>query len=62
MLRNGNFITDDYLYTKNTCYDQKTKQPVEEDEVCQPYIEKANKELSLSDKVINGNLLRFYQH
>ncbi|MFS0656117.1 LTA synthase family protein [Bacillus sp. 179-C3.3 HS] len=62
VLRNGNFITDDYLYTKNTCYDQKTKEPVEEIEVCQPFIEKANKELSLSDKVINGNLLRFYQH
>ncbi|AOZ89354.1 hypothetical protein BK049_12045 [Bacillus xiamenensis] len=62
VLRNGNFITDDYLYTKNTCYDQKTKLPIEQDELCQPYIEKANKELSLSDKVINGNLLRFYQH
>ncbi|MGE6630053.1 LTA synthase family protein [Bacillus sp. NPDC077027] len=61
VLRNGNFITNNYLYTKNTCYDKNTGEPVKDDLVCQPYIEKANNELSLSDKVINGNLLRFYQ-
>lgn len=28
---------------------------------CGPLIEKANEELSLSDKIINGDLLRFYK-
>ncbi|KKB75408.1 MULTISPECIES: LTA synthase family protein [Bacillus] len=62
VLRNGSFITDDYLYTKNACYDQKTGELLEDPEdKCAPLIEKAAEELSLSDKIINGDLLRFYK-
>ncbi len=62
VLRNGSFITDDYIYTKNTCYSKKTGDMINDSEdKCGPLIEKANQELSLSDKIINGDLLRFYK-
>ncbi|MDA1476393.1 LTA synthase family protein [Bacillus changyiensis] len=60
-LRNGNFITDDYVYTKNTCYNQKTGAIVNTNNAISYWREKANEELSLSDQIINGDLLRFYQ-
>lgn len=60
VLRNGSFITNDYVYTKNTCYSQKTGEVLENQDACTPYKEKANEELSLSDKMLNGDLLRFY--
>lgn len=59
VLRNGSFITNDYIYTKNTCYSQKTGEVLENQDACLPYKEKANEELSLSDKILNGDLLRF---
>ncbi|MBU8572362.1 LTA synthase family protein [Bacillus subtilis] len=59
VLRNGSFITNDYIYTKNTCYSQKTGEVLEDQDACLPYKEKANEELSLSDKILNGDLLRF---
>ncbi|MGN9866558.1 LTA synthase family protein [Bacillus swezeyi] len=62
VLRNGSFITDDYIYTKNICYRQKTGEIIEDTkDKCGPLEEKANEELSLSDKIINGDLLRFYK-
>ncbi|ASS72625.1 LTA synthase family protein [Bacillus atrophaeus] len=61
VLRNGSFITNDYIYTKNTCYRQKTGEPAEDQNECKPFGEKANQELSLSDKILNGDLLRFYE-
>nr|WGD93592.1 LTA synthase family protein [Bacillus subtilis] len=59
VLRNGDFITNDYIYTKNTCYSQKTGEVLEDQDACLPYKEKANEELSFSDKILNGDLLRF---
>ncbi|MCY7762631.1 LTA synthase family protein [Bacillus spizizenii] len=61
VLRNGSFITNDYVYTKNTCYSQKTGEVLEDQNACLPYKEKANEELSFSDKILNGDLLRFYE-
>ncbi|MCY8853554.1 LTA synthase family protein [Bacillus inaquosorum] len=61
VLRNGSFITNDYIYTKNTCYSQKTGEVLEDQDACLSYKEKANEELSLSDKILNGDLLRFYE-
>ncbi|AMA53846.1 LTA synthase family protein [Bacillus inaquosorum] len=61
VLRNGSFITNDYVYTKNTCYSQKTGEVLEDQDACLSYKEKANEELSLSDKILNGDLLRFYE-
>lgn len=59
-LRDGSFITDTHVYTKGTCYDKETEQPVEE-AACSSYIDTANMELDYSDKIINGDLLRFYE-
>ncbi|QIW81379.1 LTA synthase family protein [Bacillus tequilensis] len=59
VLRNGSFITNDYVYTKNTCYSQKTGEVLEDQDACIPFKEKANEELSLSDKILNGDLFRF---
>ncbi|MDA7027449.1 LTA synthase family protein [Bacillus sp. CLL-7-23] len=61
VLRNGNFITDDYIYTKNTLYNQKTGAIKNTNNEISYWREKANEELSLSDQIINGDLLRFYQ-
>ncbi|WNS74292.1 LTA synthase family protein [Bacillus sp. DTU_2020_1000418_1_SI_GHA_SEK_038] len=60
VLRDGSFITKDYIYTRETCYDKKTGEPIDNN-ACEPYIEKAKNELEYSDKIIYGDLLRFYE-
>ncbi|MHC0035921.1 LTA synthase family protein [Pseudoneobacillus sp. C159] len=60
VLRDGSFITKDYVYTRDICYDKKTGEPTDQS-VCQPYMEKAKNELEFSDKIIYGDLLRFYE-
>ncbi|WP_449538380.1 LTA synthase family protein [Ferdinandcohnia sp. Marseille-Q9671] len=59
VFRDGSFITDKHVFTKNTCYDKETG---EENELsfCEPYMEKATLELEYSDEIIYGDLLRFY--
>ncbi len=59
VLRDGSFITNDYVYTKETLYDKATGEIIEDQSVIAPYLEKANQELSYSDKIIYGDLLRF---
>jgi lipoteichoic acid synthase len=60
VLRDGSFITKDYLYTRDTCYDKKTGEQIDLN-FCEPYMEKAKNELEFSDKIIYGDLLRFYE-
>ncbi|MGJ7921362.1 LTA synthase family protein [Neobacillus sp. LXY-4] len=60
VLRDGSIITKDYLYTKDTCYRKDTGEPAERIN-CEPYLEKAKTGLNYSDKIINGDLLRFNQ-
>ena len=59
IFRDGRFVTDELVYTSEVCYDRETG---EETEIaaCQPYIERSTVELEYSDKIINGDLLRFY--
>jgi len=59
VLRDGSFVTKDYVYTKNACYDKKTGIEVDASH-CEPYMEKARQELEYSDKIVYGDLLRFY--
>lgn len=59
IFRDGNFVTDEYVYASEVCYDRVTGEPVDIAE-CQPYIELATAELGYSDRIINGDLLRFY--
>jgi lipoteichoic acid synthase len=60
VLRDGSFITDDVVYTKGTCYDKVTEEPTDQAS-CEPYMEQAKNELSYSDQIIYGDLLRFYE-
>ncbi|UOR12316.1 LTA synthase family protein [Halobacillus amylolyticus] len=60
-LRDGSFITEKYVYTEGTCYDRETGEPLEsENEACKPTKKQVEKELSYSDKIIYGDLFRFY--
>lgn len=61
VLRDGSFITKDYIYTRDTCYDKQTAE-VTDGSGCEPYIEKAKFELEYSDKIVYGDLLRFYEN
>ncbi|WP_046173829.1 LTA synthase family protein [Domibacillus indicus] len=57
--RDGRFITKDYVYAGDACWDKATGEQIDS-AACAPYIEKAATELSYSDRVIYGDLLRFY--
>lgn len=59
VFRDGGFVTDELVYTKNVCYDSATGVEIAV-ENCQPYIDRAIQELGYSDQIINGDLLRFY--
>jgi lipoteichoic acid synthase len=61
VLRDGSFITKDYVYTKNACYDKHTGKETDVSN-CEPYMEKAKLELDYSDKIVYGDLLRFYNN
>ncbi|MCA1054821.1 LTA synthase family protein [Rossellomorea aquimaris] len=60
ILRDGRFITKDYVYAGETCWDKGTEEEVEM-KYCKPYQERATEELEYSDKIIYGDLLRFYE-
>lgn len=59
VLRDGSFITKDYVYTNETLYNRLTGEIIEDQSVIEPYKEKAQLELGYSDKIIYGDLLRF---
>ncbi|MCY8205127.1 MULTISPECIES: LTA synthase family protein [unclassified Bacillus (in: firmicutes)] len=61
VLRDGSFITDEVVYTDGVCYDKETGKPLKEAKQCQAFADKAKQELSLSDEIIYGDLLRFYE-
>lgn len=60
-LRNGDFITEEYIYTNDTCYGFTTGEPVGEENAaaCTDLSEVIKKELSFSDDIIYGDLFRF---
>ncbi|RLL42943.1 LTA synthase family protein [Oceanobacillus piezotolerans] len=60
--RNGDFITPEYSSINDIYYDNQTKEVIEEptDEMLEMK-ELVLHELELSDKVLNGDLLRFHQ-
>ncbi|WP_242250716.1 LTA synthase family protein [Bacillus cereus group sp. BfR-BA-01379] len=60
VLRDGSFITDKYAYTNNTFYDRITGEIVDlPKKEAQALINRAQNELRMSDKIIEGDLLRF---
>lgn len=63
--RNGNFVSDELIYTNGTCYDRHTgevlayDEPYQEENPCYPTKEKVELELIYSDQIIYGDLFRF---
>ncbi|WP_246625007.1 LTA synthase family protein [Fictibacillus nanhaiensis] len=61
VLRDNSYITKDHVFTAGSCYDKETGEPVQGDQSpCEPYSERAKTELDMSDRIIYGDLLRFY--
>lgn len=60
VFRDGRFVTDRVVYAAETFYDSKTGKPIKNTQPYEPYIQQANRKLEISDQVINGDLLRFY--
>lgn len=72
-LRNGDFVSDDYISTAGICYDRVTGEPIDAaagdadaveehsptENACSAIQEKVDKELSFSDNLIYGDLFRF---
>lgn len=58
--RNGDFFTEDYAMVKGTFYDNHTGEEIEPNEELENLKLKVEHELGLSDKVLQGDLLRFY--
>jgi len=60
--RNGDFVSPKYTLTEGKFYDSKTGELLEEDllEEAKKFQDMAQQRLDLSDKVVNGDLLRFY--
>ncbi|SEN54673.1 Phosphoglycerol transferase MdoB [Amphibacillus marinus] len=72
-LRDGSFITDDYIFTKDVCYDRESGEELgsensgilagddsDTETACSPFREQVELEMSYSDKIIYGDLFRFH--
>ncbi|MCA1058071.1 LTA synthase family protein [Rossellomorea aquimaris] len=59
ILRDGRFITKDYVYAGEQCWNKETEEETDM-KYCEPFKERVNNELEYSDKIIYGDLLRFY--
>src|SRR5699024_7059103 len=54
--RNGDFFNEDYAMVNGVYYDNETGEEIEENDELKEMKEKVEKELSLSDKVLQGDL------
>lgn len=59
ILRDGRFISKDYVYAGEKCWNKETEEKTDM-KYCEPFKERVNNELEYSDKIIYGDLLRFY--
>ncbi|MFJ8412601.1 LTA synthase family protein [Bacillus paramycoides] len=60
VFRDGSFVTDKYAYTNHTFYNRETGEIVDlPKKEAQEMINRAQNELRMSDKIIEGDLLRF---
>ncbi|EEL69626.1 MULTISPECIES: LTA synthase family protein [Bacillus] len=60
VFRDGSFVTDKYAYTNHTFYNRETGEVVDlPKKEAQEMINRAQNELRMSDKIIEGDLLRF---
>src|SRR5699024_8476206 len=69
-LRNGDFISEEYIYTEGTCYDRETGKMLAHDNnhtvyneniknLCFLTTKSVEHDLSYSDRIIYGDLFRF---
>src|SRR5690625_7526103 len=58
--RNGDFISPEFSMVKGIYYDNETGEELEATEELEKVKENVQYELELSDKVLHGDLLRFY--
>lgn len=59
IFRDGRYVTKDYVYAGNTCYENGTGEEIDP-MLCAPFTEQARTELEFSEEIIIGDLLRFY--
>ncbi|OHX51220.1 hypothetical protein BB776_03430 [Planococcus salinarum] len=59
VFRDGRFVTKEYVYAGNSCYENGTGDLIDQS-FCEPYIDEAVAKLEYSDKMIIKDLLRFY--
>lgn len=65
IFRDGSFVTEKYYYVagSTTFYDRSTGEKIEIDEQeAKLLVDKAKKELTLSDNIVYGDLFRFYSN
>ena len=67
-MRNGDFVSDDYVSTSGICYDRITGEvlasegdELNEGNVCSPIKDSIEEELKYSDQIIYGDLFRFVE-
>ncbi|WP_201713963.1 LTA synthase family protein [Rossellomorea arthrocnemi] len=60
IFRDGDFITEKYVFQDNVCYSKKSEEPVSES-LCEPFKETVRKELRMSDDILYGDLMRFLE-
>ncbi len=58
IFRDGSFISENYIYKNNSCYGKQDGQAVDPQQ-CEPYLDVVRQELTLSDNIIFGDVLRF---
>ncbi|WP_163527710.1 LTA synthase family protein [Halobacillus ihumii] len=56
--RDGDFASEKYVGIQGSCYDRQTGEKIES-EKCEPFFKQAKEELTMSDSVIYGDLLRY---
>src|SRR5690625_2260266 len=59
--RNGDFFTEDYAMIKGTYYDNHTGEEIEPNDEVEALKDSVAHELGLSDRILQGDLLRFYE-
>ncbi|PBB07085.1 MULTISPECIES: LTA synthase family protein [Salimicrobium] len=57
--RDGNFANEEYVGIEGVCYDRETGEKVTAEQACEDGFDRAQEELSMSDSVIYGDLLRY---
>lgn len=67
VFRDGRFVTDELVYAGEKCYKRATGEELETtsdttENACTALKDDAQQKLSMSDKIINGDLLRFYDN